>query len=84
MATWIKRQTPFESNILDLNGVYWRDAPLPKRWHICKTQTQMTVGEYVYEWCACGAEKVSNQEFGFHGGWVDKNKRRKPRVRRPR
>lgn len=51
------------------DGVCWYDAPVPWRWHKCRTQTAGWVGLTRYERCACGAVRRNGRE------WFDRNTR---------
>lgn len=57
-------------------GVWWHEAPLPRRWHRCRPQTVGWVNLFTWvERCACGAIKVDN------GVWHNKNQTRKAQKR---
>lgn len=55
------------------NGVWWYDAPLPRRWHRCKPwSTGSTQSFALVERCACGAIRLN----GESRPWMDRNSRR--------
>lgn len=54
-----------------VNGVRWHEAPLPRRWHRCRTQTSGWVGLTRVERCACGALSRNG------GRWLERNSRRR-------
>lgn len=65
---------------LDLNvpgfhhvgGVWWHEAPLPRRWHRCRAQsTGFISGAGYISRCACGAMSRDG------GPWFNRNERRK-------
>lgn len=64
--------------IANLDGVFWGDAPLPRRWHACWAQTRgwdrADDGLMVIFRCACGAIRALGDPR-----WSDKNSRRKGR-----
>ena len=49
----------------------WFEAPLPWRWHQCRTQTCGVINSAFIERCACGAVRMN------HGSWLERNSRRK-------
>ena len=64
-----------------VNGLWWYDHPLPKRWHRCKVYTygyydRVLINGYMdqnlVERCACGAIR-----YGHGRHWFDRNSRRK-------
>jgi hypothetical protein len=62
--------------IENLDGVWWHDAPLPRKWHRCTPQTRGCTDwlSRVYR-CACGAASL-NPAGGKHY-WINKNERRR-------
>jgi hypothetical protein len=58
--------------IVNTKGVFWYDAPLPRRWHRCKPWTNIITIRKSH--CACGAWSYYD---GHHKKvWVGKNCRR--------
>jgi hypothetical protein len=55
-------------------GIEWFDAPIPRRWHRCRTWSRGVVNGRLVERCACGAIRLDG-----YGGWMDRNDRRKKR-----
>ena len=52
------------------DGIWWFDAPLPRRWHKCKTHTIALLGTGLIRRCRCGA-------ISWNGGmWIEKNSER--------
>jgi hypothetical protein len=51
-----------------VGGISWREAPIPRRWHRCWTQTS---GHGVRR-CACGALSYDDLPR-----WIEKNSRRR-------
>lgn len=62
---------PFTGMVEHLDGVWWHEAPLPRRWHRCSTQTVGHAYGKLVERCACGAIRFDE------GLWRDKNARRR-------
>jgi hypothetical protein len=60
-----------KTELLHADGVPWWDAPLPRRWHRCRVQTQGW-HDYIHlaERCACGAIRLER------GEWQQRNERR--------
>ena len=56
---------------LSVDGVYWYEAKMPRRFHRCYAHTTGVVGLNLVERCACGAIRYSGS------GWMEKNSRRK-------
>ena len=56
----------------DKDGIGWHEAPLPRRWHLCRPQTFGFVSKSYIERCACGGMWTLDG-----GGWTHKNSRRK-------
>lgn len=54
-----------------LDDVAWHDAPVPKRWHTCWTQTFGAIGLTIAHRCACGAISRDGQF------WIDRNARKR-------
>lgn len=52
------------------DGIPWDEAPIPRRWHRCKVQTEAWFGFRQYLKCACGAVRIDG------GSWTIKNSRR--------
>lgn len=52
------------------DGIPWDEAPIPRRWHRCKVQTEEWFGLRQYPLCSCGGLKTPY-------GWTMKNSRRK-------
>lgn len=53
------------------DGIWWFEAPLPRRWHKCKTHTIALLGTGLVRRCRCGA-------ISWNGGmWIEKNAERK-------
>lgn len=52
------------------DGVPWHEAPIPRRLHRCKAQSDEWFGFTLYQKCACGAVSVNGRR------WLDKNSRR--------
>lgn len=58
------------------DGIPWHNAPIPHRWHRCKTWTTgSTRNLALVERCACGAIRLDGEGHP----WMDRNSRRKPR-----
>lgn len=56
------------------DGIAWHDAPLPHRWHRCRTQTRGWQNFFTeIDRCACGATRRNG------GHWVNRNETRKSR-----
>lgn len=55
-----------------LEGVAWYDAPLPRRWHLCRPQTRGSFRALYSERCACGATRLGIDRF-----WAERNSRRR-------
>lgn len=55
----------------DYHGVDWYDAPIPRRFHRCRVQTDGWVDFTHIQRCACGAIRI------YDSGWSDRNSRRK-------
>lgn len=58
------------TQIFDLDGVSWHDAPIPERRHKCSTQTKGYINYFtsVYR-CACGAISKDGRR------WDERNSR---------
>lgn len=58
------------------NGLWWHEAPLPRRRHRCQVQSSGTLpsGTFI-ERCACGAARLDGIL------WIERNSRRKERSR---
>lgn len=55
------------------DGVWWYQAPLPRRWHRCSVWSTGEVQPFlVIERCACGAVRMAREN-----PWIEKNSRRK-------
>jgi hypothetical protein len=60
------------------DGVWWDEAPLPRRWHRCKVQTTgVTERLEVVQRCACGAVRIYRSGETDRGPWMERNSRRK-------
>lgn len=58
-----------ETEVYDLDGIPWHQAPKPRRWHRCKAQTRGWIRWLTYvERCACGA-------IGDGRVWANRNSR---------
>lgn len=58
-------------HVTNRDGIWWRRAPLPPRWHICTAWTTGRLADgALVERCACGAWRLGG------GSWFDKNLRR--------
>jgi hypothetical protein len=61
-----------------VDGVWWHEAPAPRRWHRCRAQTRALMTSAVdrrplyIERCACGAIRE-----GARGLWWERNNRRR-------
>jgi hypothetical protein len=53
------------------DGLWWHEAPIPRRWHRCRAQSALHVGGVLVERCACGASNRSGT------GWYDRNTRKR-------
>jgi hypothetical protein len=62
------RDIDAELGISHRDGVWWHDAPIPRRWHRCTPWTRSLLADR----CACGAIRTPF-------GWTDKNSRRRKR-----
>jgi hypothetical protein len=56
---------------LSVNGVFWYEAAVPRRWHRCYAHTSGIVSFKLVERCACGAIRYEGSR------WMEKNARRK-------
>lgn len=56
--------------IVHVDGIAWTDAPIPPRWHFCRTQTYGFLGFVLMERCACGARRRGGRS------WLNRNSRR--------
>jgi hypothetical protein len=64
----------FDSDMRNLNGVSWFDAPAPFWVHRCKAQTVGWVGFFTsVERCACGSVRLDGRR------WMERNARRRGR-----
>jgi hypothetical protein len=58
-----------------VDGTWWYEAPLPRRWHRCRPHTSALVttgGQALHiDRCACGAMRSGS------GPWADRNQRRR-------
>lgn len=65
------RPDPENPRIRHLDGIPWHEAPLPRRFHRCRSQTQgwLTLIDFT-RYCACGATKQSGSR------WTGRNSRR--------
>lgn len=71
LANWVK--DPSDPAIRHFGGVSFREAPLPRRWHRCFTQTFCMFGTFGrIERCPCGGYR---NEF-LSSRWQDRNSRR--------
>lgn len=61
-----------DAGIEHANGVRWYEAPVPRRWHRCWTQTSGWHGLTLVKRCPCGAIRVAGQRR-----WSERNSRRK-------
>lgn len=63
------------TQIEELDGISWADAPIPRRWHKCAPQTKGWLNYFTQVFrCACGAiARVDGGELY----WMEKNSRRK-------
>lgn len=52
------------------DGVFFLDAPMPRKWHRCKIQTTARTRNGTIHRCACGGMRV-----GVLGFWNYKNTR---------
>jgi hypothetical protein len=50
-------------------GVWWDQAPKPRRWHRCRPQTWGWIGLSQFFRCACGAGSFDGRT------WTEKNSR---------
>ena len=70
------------ASLRNLDGVSWREAPIPRRLHRCRAQTVGREMFIVHERCACGALRSTHarprEEPVFRSGsWHGKNSRRR-------
>ena len=56
---------------MSVDGVFWFEAEVPRRWHRCYAHTSGIVGFKMVERCACGAIRYDGSR------WMEKNARRK-------
>lgn len=68
MAKMIPEKGPI-SFISNRNGVFFLEAPMPRKWHRCKVQTSARTIYGTIHKCACGASRVGRV------GWSGKNTR---------
>jgi hypothetical protein len=68
----IEPREPVQLNTWNLDGVWWYEAPKPRRFHRCRVQTfgYLRSGATV-ERCACGGIRMDSL-----GPWIDRNSRR--------
>ena len=66
----------YSDQIEHLNGVSWKDAPIPLRWHKCWVQTRGWSGLFhrIYR-CPCGA--ITEYLGHDNVAWDERNSRRK-------
>lgn len=65
-----------KTELFDLDGVSWHDAPIPPRWHRCWPQTSGVVNYFTtVERCACGAINFDAARQGSDY-WMRRNDRR--------
>lgn len=67
---WVRDYDVAPGWLENLNGVGWRYAPIPPRWHRCAPQTR---GLWDIERCACGAIRENKGS----GRWFGRNSRRR-------
>lgn len=60
------------------DGIWWHQAPLPRRWHRCKPWTSGEMFFEHFDRCACG----SLRKGGPGNPWSRKNTRRRQARRR--
>jgi hypothetical protein len=66
-----QRRTEQEMGMEHRDGIWYHDAPLPRRWHRCEPWTRGWVNYFtLIERCACGAIRHD------HGRWEERNSRR--------
>lgn len=64
----------YEPEFTHVNGVWWYDAPLPRRWHRCTVWSSGAIdgfGINMVERCACGAICHRGDRI-----WIERNSRR--------
>lgn len=78
MATYIPSIDAPEVRVFieDLDGVSWREAPIPRRWHRCWAQTRGVIGGDFIMRCACGA--IRRGQWVERPLWIGRNVRRAP------
>lgn len=59
--------------MINLRDCAWYDAPIPCRWHLCKTWSIGYDHGLMVERCACGGIRIAA------GPWTERNSRRKTR-----
>jgi hypothetical protein len=69
---WLGTGQPVE--VRHRNNLPWYDAPLPRRWHRCRPQTDGWLNLTRVQRCACGA--IRDVYRGRWSCWVWKNTRR--------
>lgn len=64
------------TEIHNLDGVPWHEAPIPRRFHRCRPQTMGLIGFTWIARCACGALRYEDSP---DSPWLDRNARRRAR-----
>jgi hypothetical protein len=60
------------TEIEHVDGIWWYEAPRPRRWHRCKPWTSGWMDLFGrVDRCACGAIRYNGR------GWIERNSRRK-------
>ena len=68
---WVRTYENGPDYIESAGGIDWCDAPLPRRFHRCRTQTRGWLRFSYVERCACGATRLRPGKF-----WIGRNERR--------
>lgn len=76
MATYVPEPRPANAGhawpeLHHLDGVPWFEAPIPRRLHRCRVQTDGWVGLHQVQRCACGAIRAGRR-------WRERNSRQRP------
>lgn len=60
-------------SMIHRDGVAWHDAPVPRRWHRCRAQTEAYDGgnREIVKRCPCGAITINKR--GEKSYWMQRN-----------
>lgn len=68
---WVTAYSSLDTQIDNLDGIFWDVAPIPRRWHRCWAQTRGRINYFTrVDRCPCGAINIDST------GWGDRNRRR--------